>query len=76
MDKQREQLIALSAEGIKEVADEFAAEMGYRPLCADLFEILTWALRAGDTEKLSDVHSYSIIALRPQMKKRDGRQDS
>ncbi len=25
---------ALSAEGIKEVADEFAAEMGYRPSCA------------------------------------------
>jgi hypothetical protein len=39
---------ALSADGIKEVADEFAAEMGYRPSCADLFEILTWALRTGD----------------------------
>jgi len=43
---------ALSAEGIKEVADDFAAEIGYRPSCADLFEILTWALRTGDKDKL------------------------
>jgi hypothetical protein len=73
MDEQREQLIALSAGGIKEVADEFAAEMVSRPSCADLFEILTWALRAGDREKLSDVHTSNIIALRPQMKKKEGR---
>jgi hypothetical protein len=70
------QIIALSAEGIKEVADEFAAEMRHRPSCADLFEILTWALRTGDKDKLSDVNTYNIIALRPQMKKRDGRPDS
>src|SRR5262249_19046746 len=76
MDEQRERLIALSAEGIKEVSDEFAAETGYRPSCADLFEILTWALRTGDKEKLSDVYTSNIIALRPQMKKRDGRPDS
>src|SRR5262245_50994242 len=69
-------VIALSAEGIKEVADEFAAEMGNRPSCADLFEILTWALRTGDKEKLSDVHTSNILALRPQTKKRDGRPDS
>jgi immunity protein 26 of polymorphic toxin system len=76
MDEQRERLIALSAEGIKEVADEFADDIGYRPSCADLFEILTWALRAGDKDKLSDVHTSNIIALRPQMKKRDSRPDS
>ena len=76
MYEQREQHIVLSAEGIKEVADGFAAEMGHRPSCADLFEILTWALRTGDKEKLSDVNTSNIIALRPQMKKRQGHPDS
>lgn len=76
MDKRSKRLIALAAEGIREVADEFADELERRPTSGELFEILTWALKSGGEERLSDTHPSNLVALRPRLRKGATRADS
>jgi hypothetical protein len=61
-----DQLVKLAVKGIKEVAGEFADEIGRKPSTAELLELLLWGLRAGDKEKFSDVQVSNLVTLRPQ----------
>jgi len=74
--KFHESLITLAVQGLKEIAGEFEDEIGRRPSSAELFEIITWALKSGAGDKLSDVHPANLIALKPQVKKGAGKVSS
>jgi hypothetical protein len=64
-----EPYVDLAADGMRDVAQAFADEIGRKPSLTELLEILTWALRSCRDDALSDVHPANIIALRPRVPK-------
>jgi hypothetical protein len=72
----QEKLITTAARGLEEVADEFADELERRPSSAELFEIVTQALKSVGDERLSDVTPANVTALKPQIRKGAKRLDS
>ncbi|MDT5293479.1 MAG: hypothetical protein QOJ76_359 [Acidobacteriota bacterium] len=72
----QEKLITTAARGLEEVAEEFADELERRPSSAELFEIITQALKSVGDERLSDVTPSNVTALKPQIRRGAARLDS
>ena len=54
------------AAALRELAEDFADEVGRPPTCAEFFEVLAEGLRETPDDMLSDINTANVLALRPQ----------
>ena len=59
----------LVVSGLNEISDEFVDELKLKPSSLEMFEILSWGLKACGDDMLADINPKNITALKPKIKK-------
>lgn len=64
-----ERYFEMVVSGLSEISNEFVDELKLKPSSLELFEILSWGLKACGDDILADVNPSNITALKPKVKK-------
>lgn len=60
---------SMSTTMLETIAREFTSGIGRPPLSTELFEIVTWALKASHDPLLADIPPANIVMLKPQLRR-------